>query len=483
MILPVILCGGSGSRLWPLSRKELPKQFLSLFESTTLFQDAVNRAQLVSQLSPGVNQISLVANYQHRFLILDQLKEINDLNLTLLLEPVAKNTAPAFSLAAIQATQFGDDPIMVAMPADHFIADKAIFLDAVKSAVTVARHNNDLVILGVKPTRPETGFGYICCGGEKGVFDEYVVSTFSEKPTLNLASKYLSEGNYFWNSGVLVVRASIWLKALKKHQNDIYKLTYAAWQNREKNQLFTYLNKELFDAIPANSIDYAVLEKCPGTEIGVKMICLNSDWSDLGAWQSIRDAQKPDEHNNVIHGDGLLIDTRNTYVHSTTRLVVVSGVDNLAIIETPDAVLAIDINTSQNVKKVMQLLEEKNRVEGFTHRKVYRPWGWYDCIDEERKFKVKRINVSPGASLSLQKHSRRSEHWIVVKGVAEVTCGDRKMTLYENQSTYVPLGEIHRLKNPGDDFLEIIEVQTGDYLGEDDIVRIEDQYGRLPDAT
>lgn len=337
------------------------------------------------------------------------------------------------------------------------------------------------MILGITPDKPETGYGYIQQSGSAGAHGEYNVVHFTEKPSLEIAKTYLAGGEHTWNSGMFVLKASTWLKALQQFRPDILTATQAAWEGKTTDVSFVRPNKEAFAKVPSESIDYAVMEKCPGSNISLHMVPLHAGWSDLGAWDAVWQVNqdgKQDAQNNVTQGDILLADTHNTFVHASSRLVGAVGLSNIIIVETPDAVLVADRTQSQNVKKLVQQLDQRKRNELSLHRKVHRPWGWYDSIDEGDRFKVKRIQVKPGASLSLQKHHHRSEHWIVVKGTAEITNGDKVLILTENQSTYIPLGEVHRLANPGSIPLEIIEVQSGCYLGEDDIVRFEDSYGR-----
>ena len=335
-----------------------------------------------------------------------------------------------------------------------------------------------IIILGITPTAPETGYGYIKHQGEVKSFGEYSVAQFAEKPDAATAQQYLDTGNYCWNSGMFVLRASSWLKALQQFRPDISSATKLAWQDRTSDAQFVRPIKAAFESVPSESIDYAVMERCPSSGITINMVPLAAGWNDLGAWDAVWQVGAQDANGNVIQGDTFQADTTNSLIYASSRMVSAVGVDNLVIVETADAVLVADRSQSQHVKKIVAMLEKNERGEHTLHRKVFRPWGWYDSIDEEERFKVKRINVKPGASLSLQKHHHRAEHWIVVKGTAEVTCGDKVILLTENQSTYIPLGEVHRLKNPGAIALEIIEVQSGSYLGEDDIVRFEDTYGR-----
>lgn len=476
-VVPVVLCGGSGTRLWPLSRSGFPKQFLVLSGTTSLFQQAVERVNAVADGDIQVNQTLVVTNEEHRFLALDQLRELKAVHATLLLEPIARNTAPALTLAALSSIEQEEDPVLVVTPADQTITDNAAFKATLQSAVRAAA-DGTIIILGITPTAPETGYGYIKHQGDVKTFGEISVAQFAEKPDAITAQQYLDSGNYCWNSGMFVLRASTWLKAIKQFRPDIAGATQTSWQDRSSDAHFIRPGKAAFADIPSESVDYAVMEKCPGSSISINMVPLAAGWNDLGAWDAVWQAGEQDTNGNVMQGDIFQTDTTNSLIYASTRMVSAVGVDNLVIVETADAVLVADRSQSQHVKKIVAMLENSGRGEHLLHRKVHRPWGWYDSIDEEDRFKVKRINVKPGASLSLQKHHHRAEHWIVVKGTAEVTCGEKVILLTENQSTYIPLGEIHRLKNPGAIPLEIIEVQSGSYLGEDDIVRFEDSYGR-----
>jgi len=479
-IIPVILCGGSGTRLWPLSRAGFPKQFLVLSGTTSLFQQAVERVNRLGAADITVGNTLVVTNEQHRFLTLEQLRELNGIKATLLLEPAGRNTAPALTLAALQATEDGQDPILVVTPADQTVQNLVAFQQALQQSIRTAA-NGSIVILGITPNKPETGYGYIQQSGAAGEHGEYTVAQFAEKPTLEVAKAYLEGGQHTWNSGMFVLRASAWLKALRQFRPDIATATQVAWHDKNIDTPFVRPNKNAFIQVPSESIDYAVMEKCPSSNYPIHMVPLDAGWSDLGAWDAVWQVNQDghqDAQGNVVQGDTLLADTSNTFIHASSRLVGAVGVSNLIVVETADAVLVADRSQSQNVKKLVQKLEANKREELNLHRKVHRPWGWYDSIDESERFKVKRIQVKPGASLSLQKHHHRAEHWIVVKGMAEVTCGDKVTLLGENQSTYIPLGEVHRLANPGSIPLEIIEVQSGSYLGEDDIVRFEDAYGR-----
>ncbi|QWD62344.1 mannose-1-phosphate guanylyltransferase/mannose-6-phosphate isomerase [Polynucleobacter sp. MWH-UH25E] len=495
-VLPVILCGGSGTRLWPLSRSGFPKQFLVLAGDGTnqsLFQQAIGRIHQIASQTITLGDTLIVTNEEHRFLALDQLRELKDISTVLLLEPIGRNTAPALSLAALQAAgndeKVTEDPILVITPADQTIQNNETFVKALQDCVAVVesdKSNQTIAILGITPTSPETGYGYIKRSTAQGAHNDFVVEKFVEKPDLTTAKAYLMNGNYLWNSGMFVLRASTWLSALQEFRPDIFAASEAAWISRTTDQAggkdieasFVRPDKEAFKAIPSESIDYAVIEKCPGSKYQVKMVELDAGWNDLGAWDAVWQVGQRDKHGNVKTGDAVLSNSKNSLVHSSSRLVSAVGVENLIIVETADAVLVADRKNSQDVKNIVTHLESQKREEKNLHRKVARPWGWYDSVDEGDRFKVKRIQVKPGASLSLQMHHHRAEHWIVVKGTAEITNGDQVITLIENQSTYIPKGQTHRLANPGKEPLEIIEVQSGSYLGEDDIVRFEDQYGR-----
>ena len=479
-VLPVILCGGSGTRLWPLSRSGFPKQFLVFKGNTSLFQQAVERLNQLASTDIVVGQTLVVTNEEHRFLSLEQLRELESIQCSLLLEPAARNTAPALTLAALCAVENGQDPILVVTPADQTVQNLEAFKQALQKSIRAAA-GGEIVILGVTPDRPETGYGYIQQSGAMGQHGEYKVAQFTEKPSLEVAQSYLLGGEHTWNSGMFVLKASTWLQALKEFEPDMLAASQAAWAEKTADASFIRPSKSMFAQVPADSIDYAVMEKCPQSRFPIKMVPLNAGWSDLGAWDAVwqiaHDALQ-DPAGNVSQGDTLMVDTTQTLIHATSRLVASVGVTNLIIVETPDAVLVMDRSQSQNVKKIVQQLEQQKRQELKLHRKVNRPWGWYDSIDEGDRFKVKRIQVNPGASLSLQKHHHRAEHWVVVKGTAEITNAGQVILLTENQSTYIPLGEVHRLANPGTIPLEIIEVQSGSYLDEDDIVRYEDRYGR-----
>ena len=480
-VQPVILCGGSGTRLWPLSRTGFPKQFLCLTGNESLFQQAAQRlAGLVGE-NVQISAPLIVTGEDHRFLATEQLREIGIELGAALLEPVGRNTAPALTIAALAAIAKGEDPVLVVTPADQTVTYVQAFNVALKNAIQEAS-DSTIVILGVTPDSPETCYGYIQV--EKSSADNAkdaakIVKCFVEKPNKGTAKAYLEDGGYYWNAGMFVLKASVWLKALKQFRPDILNATQMAWDQRVSDSGFIRPGKDAFTAIPSESVDYAAMEHCPGSSFGIKMVPLDAGWSDLGAWDAVWKVLPKDEAGNAHVGDVLTTNSKNTLVHATSRLVSLVGVENLIIVETPDAVMVAHQSCSQDVKHIVNELAQQKREEQTLHRKVHRPWGWYDSIDEGSRFKVKRIQVNPGASLSLQKHHHRAEHWIVVTGTAEIMNGDKVLTLTENQSTYIPLGEVHRLVNPGTIPLEIIEVQSGSYLGEDDIVRFEDTYGRI----
>ena len=498
LVIPVILCGGSGTRLWPLSRSGFPKQFLVLSgdgSSQSLFQQAVERINSVANpIGIAGNETNnlirlggtlVVTNEDHRFLVLDQLRELQSIKAKLILEPAGRNTAPALSMAALCAQQLSnaEDPILIITPADQTIKNQKAFTKALQDCIrSVEVTPNSIAILGITPTAPETGYGYIQRADSKDQNNTYEVKRFVEKPDSKTARAYLDEGSYLWNGGMFVLKASTWLTALTEFRPDISEASQKAWQTKSEDSSggvgFIRPGKEEFKAIPNESIDYAVIEKCPQSQFPIKMVELNAGWNDLGAWDAVWQVGQQDKDGNVTSGDTLITNSKNSLVHASSRLVSVVGVENLVIVETTDAVLIADRKNSQDVKNIVTQLEAQSREEKNLHRKVARPWGWYDSVDEGERFKVKRIQVKPGANLSLQMHHHRAEHWIVVKGTAEITNGDQVIILTENQSTYIPQGQTHRLANPGKTPLEIIEVQSGSYLGEDDIVRFEDTYGR-----
>jgi mannose-1-phosphate guanylyltransferase/mannose-6-phosphate isomerase len=477
-VTPVLLCGGSGTRLWPLSRSGFPKQFLCLTGEESLFQQAALRLINLGNADFQVEPPLVVAGEEHRFLLQEQLRESGIGLGAALLEPVGRNTAPALTLAALYAIDQGEDSILVVAPSDQAVKDPNAFTLAMHAAINIAVAGG-IVILGVRPDRPETGYGYIKVFPSDSNGGVIQVEKFVEKPNSDTAQRYLSEGGFYWNAGIFVLKASVWLNALKEFRSDIADATKVAWQNKISDGKFIRPGKDEFLAVPHESIDYAVMEHCPSSKFVINMITLDAGWSDLGGWEAVWGVLPKDTQGNSHVGDVLMTDTNNSLVQATSRLVALVGVRDLVVIETPDAVMVADKTRGHSIKNIIALLEKNGREEHTLHRKVRRPWGWYDCIDESDCFKVKRIMVKPGASLSLQKHYYRSEHWIVVKGKAEIINGDQVITLIENQSTFIPIGTLHRLANPSNIDLEIIEVQSGSYLGEDDIVRFDDIYGRI----
>ncbi len=480
-VSPIVLCGGAGSRLWPLSRAGFPKQFLCLTDDQSLFQHAIQRLTELDDTYISVSTPIIVTNEEHRFIALEQLRETVSGIGTVILEPFGRNTAPALTLAAMAAQEQGSDPVLVVTPADHIFTDQPTFTATVRQAILEAA-NGAIVVLGVTPDRPETGFGYIKKSLEADTISQvssFSLECFVEKPDLASAQRYVREGGYYWNSGIFVLKASVWIAALEHFRPDVALPSKAAWTQNSRDKHFVRPGKVEFSNVPAVSIDYAVMERCPGSKFEIKMIPLDAGWSDLGAWNAVWQSLTKDASDNVRRGDVLVQDSRSNLIYATSRLVSLVGVENLVVIETSDAVLVADLSSSQGVKDIVAKLEAGDREEHIQNRKTHRPWGWYDTVDVGQNFKVKRIRVNPNASLSLQKHQHRAEHWIVVRGLAEITRGNETFKLSENQSTYISAGETHRLKNPTSAILEIIEVQSGTYLGEDDIVRLDDSFARV----
>jgi mannose-1-phosphate guanylyltransferase/mannose-6-phosphate isomerase len=463
-ILPVILSGGSGTRLWPLSREAYPKQFLALAGEQTMLQATWQRVAPIAGRAPLV-----VANEEHRFVAAEQLQQLGVQPQAILLEPVGRNTAPAIAVAALEATRDGDDAVLLVLPSDHVIADEAAFRAAVLRALPAAREGK-LVTFGIVPTGPETGYGYIKSGAQG---DVRPVDRFVEKPDAETAQQYVQSGEYFWNSGMFLFKASRYLAELERFNPAMLAASRTAWQQARRDADFTRLDKDAFTAVASDSIDYAVMEKTADAVV----VALDAGWNDVGSWTALRDVSAQDADGNAHHGDVIAIDCHNTYAYGE-RLIALVGLEDVIVVETDDAVMVGKSDRMQEIKQVVARIKAEGRPEATWHRKVYRPWGAYDSIDHGERFQVKRITVKPGATLSLQMHHHRAEHWIVVSGTAEVTRGDDVLLLTENQSTYIPLGVTHRLKNPGKLPLELIEVQSGSYLGEDDIVRFEDTYGR-----
>ncbi len=471
MFTPVILAGGNGSRLWPLSRQSLPKQFLALDGQGqgSMFQRTLARLDGLAHASPLI-----VSNEQHRFVVAEQLRLANRVPARIILEPLARNTAPAIALAALAATRQGADPVLLVLAADHFIPDQQAFQAAIAAAQLHAEQGR-LVTFGIKPTHAETGFGYIQCGQMLDANGHMIVA-FMEKPCSERAEEYVSSGCYLWNSGMFMFRASRYLEELQRLRPDILEACRVAYEYAADDRDFLHVPAEQFARCDDESIDYAVMER---TDDGV-VVPLDAGWNDLGSWSAIWDVAARDAEGNSHQGDVMSVDSRNNLVHAHHRLVTTVGVDDLVIVETKDAVLVSRRDSCQQVKQIVQRLQAEQREEFVSHPLVSRPWGHYDTVDKGERYQVKRITVLPGECLSLQLHYHRAEHWIVVSGTAKVVCGDKEMVLSENQSTYIPLGVKHSLSNPGKVPLELIEVQSGAYLGEDDIVRFEDRYGRVP---
>ncbi|AKC86797.1 mannose-1-phosphate guanylyltransferase/mannose-6-phosphate isomerase [Pseudoxanthomonas suwonensis] len=464
-MIPVILSGGSGTRLWPLSREAYPKQFLPLAGKNTMLQATWQRVAALASAAP-----ILVANEDHRFMVAEQLREVDCKPAAILLEPVGRNTAPAIAAAALQATADGEDPLLLVLPSDHVIADAAAFRSAVSQAATAAEAGR-LVTFGIVPTGPETGYGYIKATAGEVVRD---VERFVEKPDAATAEGYVASGEYFWNSGMFLFRASRYLAELERHAPAMLTACRAAFAAARRDEDFVRLDKAAFAACPADSIDYAVMEKTADAAV----LPIAVGWNDVGSWSALWEVAEQDGNGNAHHGDVVALDCRDTLAWGDRRLVAMIGLQDVVVVDTDDSVLVAHKDHVQDVKTVVARLKAAGRPEPTFHRKVYRPWGAYDSIDMGERFQVKRITVNPGAALSLQMHHHRAEHWIVVSGTAEVTRGEEVLLLSENQSTYIPLGVTHRLRNPGKVPLELIEVQSGSYLGEDDIVRFEDVYGR-----
>ena len=466
MILPIILSGGSGTRLWPLSRKLYPKQFINLINETSLFQDTILR------LPANLENPIVVCNEEHRFIAAEQLRQINKNSNGIILEPEGKNTAPAIALAALHELNNNRDPILFVLSSDHIIQDENIFHQSIEVAKLLAKENK-LVTFGAKAEKADTGYGYIEVDNSN-YKDSFNIKSFIEKPNLKNANKYIELGNYFWNTGIFMFKASKYLNELKKFEPKIFECCFDSINKESSDKDFIRINKDIFSKCQKKSIDYAVMEK---TKDGM-VVPLNSYWSDVGSWDRLLEVNPKDENGNFCEGDVLIDGVKNSFIQSTNRLVSVVGVSDLVVVETKDSILITEKNHSNKISNIVDKLKHQKRVESDIHTKVYRPWGFYDSIDSGDGFQVKKLQVNSGAKLSLQKHQYRSEHWIVISGEATVTCGKNIFKLIRNESTFIPQGELHRLENKGKNPLEIIEVQTGSYLGEDDIRRIEDDYQR-----
>ena len=474
MIVPVILAGGSGTRLWPLSRQSYPKQFLYLVDQQyTMLQLTIKRLENLSkQILPPI----IVCNENHRFIVAEQLRQIDIEQASIILEPCAKNTAPAITLAALQAQELYPDQnvSLLVLSSDHHIADVSGFQDSIILAEQQVQFQH-LVVFGVTPTEPNTGYGYIQLGEKIRDTSTYKLAKFVEKPDLQTAEYYVLSKNFLWNSGMFMFQTSLFLQELKQYQYEIYQCCLNAWQHKTKDLDFIRIGFQEFQKIPEYSIDYAIMEK---TTRGI-VVGLDVGWNDLGSWSSLWQSNPKDENQNVIFGDILAEQSQRNYIYSSSRLVTVLGVEDLIVVETKDAVLIAHQDKSQEIKKVVGQLQNKQRNELIQHREIIRPWGKYDCIDVGERYQVKRITVNAKAKLSLQMHYHRAEHWVVVKGTAKVTKGEGLYYVSENESTFIPLGTVHSLENPGCIPLELIEIQSGSYLGEDDIIRLKDEYGRI----
>lgn len=470
MIIPIIMAGGSGTRLWPLSRSLYPKQFLSLINENSLLQETLKRLDGLNCLPPVI-----VSNNEHRFIVAEQLRQFGVDDFQIILEPVGRNTAPAVALAALKSLELHGDHHMLVLAADHAIQD----IEAFHAAVLAAEQesvDNKLVTFGIVPTKPETGYGYIK-KGEQVKNSVFKVNSFVEKPDLETAKNYLEQKCYLWNSGMFMFKASVYLDELKKFRPDILAACKESLSSASTDLDFIRLNSDVFAECPDESIDYAVMEKTQDCVV----IPLDADWSDIGSWTSLWEISEKDEHENVSHGDVINYNSRNNYIYSEGSLISPVGVNNLIIVQTKDALLVAQQDNVQDIKKIVEILKKQKRSEHISHREVYRPWGRYDSVERGDRYQVKRITVKPGECLSTQMHHHRAEHWVVVAGTAKVTCGERTFFVTENESTFIPIGTVHTLENPGKIPLEVIEIQSGVYLGDDDIVRLSDKYGRVED--
>ena len=469
MLLPVIMAGGTGSRLWPMSRELYPKQFLRMYGRNSMLQETITRLSGLDTCEPMV-----ICNEEHRFLVAEQLRQLDKLSKNIILEPVGRNTAPAIALAALQATQNGDDPLMLVLAADHIINNQAVFHKAIGIAEQYALADH-LVTFGIVPSTPETGYGYIQRGEAltDGEHTPYQVARFVEKPDRERAEAYLATGEYYWNSGMFMFRAKKYLSELEKFRPDILAACTEAVRHADDGNDFVSIPHDIFSACPDESVDYAVMEKTADAVV----VGLDADWSDVGSWSALWEVSAKDEQGNVLSGDAWIHNSQNCYINSDEKLVAAIGVENLVIVSTKDAVLVMNKDHSQDVKKAVEFLKQNQRSEYKRHREIYRPWGRCDVVQTPR-FNVNRITVKPGGAFSMQMHHHRAEHWVILSGTGQVTVNGKQFLLTENQSTFIPIGAEHCLENPGRIPLEVLEIQSGSYLGEDDIIRIKDQYGR-----
>jgi len=474
-ITPIILCGGSGTRLWPLSRQHYPKQFLKLVGDTTLFQQSVSRANALESEKIQIEEILIVTNESHRFLVLEQLNELKSkVSIRILLESEPKNTAPALSIAALAAIEKNPKSILVVTPADHFVKDNSSFILAMHTAIHAVK-NKTIVTLGIQPSRPDTGFGYIEYQGKEAVKD---VLAFKEKPDIETAKSMIAKSQHAWNGGIFILQSNTWINAIAQSNKQISDSVEKSWQLKSNDQWFVRPDENYFKNSPSDSIDYAVMEQTKTLGINMKLVLLNAGWSDLGSFDALDEIKSKDMDGNIFKGDVVNLNTKNTIAIASKKNLSLLGVDNLIVIETADSVLVANKDNTQSIKELVMILEKNHLNLLNDHTKVNRPWGWFDTIDEGENFKVKRIQVNPKKSISLQKHQRRSEHWVVIKGQVAITKDDKIFTLKENESVYINKNQIHRISNKTNKIAQIIEVQTGDYLGEDDIERLDDNYGR-----
>ncbi|HHH9824327.1 TPA: mannose-1-phosphate guanylyltransferase/mannose-6-phosphate isomerase [Enterobacter asburiae] len=469
MLLPVIMAGGTGSRLWPLSRELHPKQFLRLYGTHSMLQETLIRLEGLEVSEPVV-----ICNEEHRFMMAEQLRQVKMLSHNIILEPTGRSTAPAVALAALNALEKGENPIMLVLAADHIINNVSAFHRAIEEAIIYAQQGS-LVTFGIVPTGPETGYGYIQRGDSCGDSAETAhVKRFVEKPNKETAERYIADGDHYWNSGMFMFHAQRYIDELEKFRPDILSICRSALTAAAEERHFISVDPEIFAQCPDESIDYAVMEKTNDAVV----VRLDIGWSDVGSWSALWDMSEKDSAGNAIKGDTFLYDSHDCYINSDGKLVATIGVDNLVIINTKDAVLVIDKSRVQEVKKVVEYLKKSQRSEYRIHREYYRPWGCCDILAAEDRFNVNRVKVNPGEAFSLQMHHHRTEHWVILSGTARVTIGEQTFLMTENQSTFIPIGMVHRLENPGNIPLELVEIQSGSYLGEDDIVRMEDLYGR-----
>jgi mannose-1-phosphate guanylyltransferase/mannose-6-phosphate isomerase len=474
-ISPVILSGGSGTRLWPLSRHHFPKQFLQLLGDMTLFQQSIKRVIALEKNDIQIEEILIVTNENHRFLVLEQLNELNlNVSTKILLEPESKNTAPALTLSALAAQDNNPDSLLIVTPADHYIEDLNQFIKVMHKAIKAVA-NNTILTLGINPTRPDTGFGYIEYQGDAEVKN---VLTFKEKPNLKTAKQMIEKGQHAWNGGIFILKTKTWLDAVMQCNPAISKSISLSWEYKKTDEWFERPKEQLFKKSPSESIDYAVMEKFKDLGVDVKLILLNAGWSDLGSFDALDQIEEKDPYGNIFKGDVVCHNTENTTAISSKKNISLIGVEKLIVIETADSVLVANKNDVQSIKELVKILEINHQHLLNKHIRENRPWGWFDTIEDGDSFKVKRIHINPGKSISLQKHQQRSEHWVVIHGKATVQKGNQKFELNQNESTYIEKNQVHRLSNESSEILQIIEIQSGNYLGEDDIERLEDNYGR-----